>query len=230
MPNGWDTFYVKDIQGQYFQVIPTKHSFTNAGRVTNGIAGCSIGVSDIAAAMKLYSNVLGYDKVVYDTSEVFADWSKLSGGEGKFRRVLLTQSNPSGGGFTKLSGETYIELVQDLSERKPLKIYEGRLWGDIGFVHLGFDVRGMKELGKELDKVGFGFTCDTKNVLSMGDATKVHCTYIEDPDGTLIELIEVYKIPIIEKLGINLNVEKRHPSKPLPSIMLKALKFSRIKE
>ena len=150
MPNGWDTFYVKDIQGQYFQVIPTKHSFTNAGRVTNGIAGCSIGVSDIAAAMKLYANVLGYDKVVYDTSEVFADWSKLPGGEGKFRRVLLTQSNPSGGGFTKLSGETYIELVQDLSERKPIKIYEGRLWGDIGFVHLGFDVRGMKELGRRV--------------------------------------------------------------------------------
>ena len=230
MPNGWDTFYVKDIQGQYFQVIPTKHSFTNAGRVTNGIAGCSIGVSDIAAAMKLYSSVLGYDKVVYDTSEVFADWSKLPGGEGKFRRVLLTQAKPSGGGFSKLSGETYIELVQDLSERKPIKIYEGRLWGDIGFVHLGFDVRGMKNLGEELDKVGFGFTCDTKNVLSMGDATKVHCTYIEDPDGTLIELIEVYKIPIIEKLGINLNVGKRHPSKPLPNIMLKALKFSRIKE
>jgi hypothetical protein len=88
----------------------------------------------------------------------------------------------------------------------------------------------MKDLGEELDKVGFGFTCDTKNVLSMGDATKVHCTYIEDPDGTLIELIEVYKIPIIEKLGINLNVGKRHPSKPLPDIMLKALKFSRIKE
>ena len=109
-------------------------------------------------------NILGYDKVVYDSSEVFNDWSKLPGGEGKFRRVLLTQGNPSGGGFTKLSGDTYIELVQDLSERKPLKIYDGRLWGDIGFVHLGFDVRGMKELGEELDKVGFGFTCDTKNV------------------------------------------------------------------
>ena len=64
----------------------------------------------------------------------------------------------------------------------------------------------------------------------MGESTKVHCTYIEDPDGTLIELIEVYKIPIIEKLGINLNVEKRPASKPLPDIMLKAMRFSRIKD
>lgn len=229
-PNGWDTFYVKDIQGQYFQVIPTKHQFVNNGRVTNGIAGCSIGVSDIDAAKKLYSDILGYDKVVFDSSDVFADWSNLPGGTGKYRRVLLTQANPSGGGFSKLSGETYIELVQDLTERKPNKIYEGRLWGDVGFVHLGFDVRGMKDLGEILDKSGFGFTCDTKDILSMGDSTKVHCTYIEDPDGTLIELIEVYKIPIIEKLGINLNVEKRPASKPLPDIMLKALKFSRVKD
>ena len=32
----------------------------------------------------------------------------------------------------------------------------------------------------------------------MGESTKVHCTYCEDPDGTLMEMIEVYKIPIIE--------------------------------
>jgi hypothetical protein len=60
--------------------------------------------------------------------------------------------------------------------------------------------------------------------------TKVHCTYIDDPDGTLIELIEVYKVPIVEKWGIFLNVEKRDPLKPLPNFMLNALRFSRIKD
>ena len=64
----------------------------------------------------------------------------------------------------------------------------------------------------------------------MGSSTKVHCTYIEDPDGTLIELIEVFKIPIIEKLGVFLNVEKRDPMKPLPNFLLKAMRFSRIKD
>ncbi len=229
-PNGWDTFYVRDIQGLVFQVIPTTHSYAKGNHITNGIAGCSVGVSSIEASMKLYSDILGYDKVVYDKSDTFSDWSGIRGGNGRYRRVLLTQSNPSGGGFSKLSGESYIELVQDLSDRAPNKIYEDRLWGDIGFVHLGFDVRGMKDLGEKLDAAGFGFTCDTKNVLSMGDSTKVHCTYIEDPDGTLIELIEVYKIPIIEKWGINLNVEKRAPSQPLPDLMLKALKFMRVKD
>ncbi|MCB9197874.1 MAG: VOC family protein [Flavobacteriales bacterium] len=229
-PNGWSTFYCYDLDGNIWQVIPGGEWYTKNNYITGGTVGCSIGVSDIEKAMTLYAEIMGYDKVIYDLSEEFKDWKFIPGGEGKFRRVLLTQSNPSGGGFTKLSGQTYIELVQDLSERKPVKIYEGRKWGDVGFVHLGFDVRGMAELGKKLDEKGFGFTCDTKDVLSMGENTKVHCTYIEDPDGTLIELIEVYKIPIIEKLGIHLNVEKRPANKPLPDLMLKAMKFARIKD
>jgi len=230
MPNGWDTFYVYDLDGNLFQVVPASDWYTDYDHVTGGVAGCSIGVSDIEKAKTLYADVLGYDEVVYDETDVFKDWKFVPGGELTYRRVLLSQSKPSGGGFTKLSGKSYIELVQDVSGRAVTKIYEGRLWGDVGFVHLGFDVREMAELGIELEKKGFGFTCDTKNALSMGEATKVHCTYIEDPDGTLIELIEVHKIPIIEKLGINLNVAKRPANKPLPDMMLKALKFSRIKD
>ena len=232
MPNGWETFYCYDLDDNLWQIVPGNPDEwqTNYKRNTGGTIGCSIGVTDIDKSKTLYSDILGYDEVVYDQTTVFADWKFVSGGEQKYRRVLLKQSKPSGGGFTKLSGTSYIELVQDVTERTPKKIYEGRLWGDIGFVHLGFDVRGMNDLGKSLENKGFGFTCDTKNVLSMGDNTKVHCTYIEDPDGTLIELIEVYKIPIIERFNINLNVEKRPANKPLPDIMLKALRFARIKD
>ena len=180
-------------------------------------------------AIEFYA-LLGYDEVQHEAEGSFADWKSLPGGEGKFRRVLLSQKNQSMGGFSALIGKTYIELVQDLSDRKAVKIFADRYWGDIGFAHLGFDVRNMAAIGEELDKAGYGFTCDTKDVLSMGESTKVHCTYTEDPDGTLIELIEVYKIPIIEKLGIYLNVEKRPFSKPHPSLMLKALKFIRVKD
>ena len=60
--------------------------------------------------------------------------------------------------------------------------------------------------------------------------TRVHCTYVEDPDGTLIELIEVYKIPIIEKWGIFINIEKRSPYKPLPKMMFRLARFTRIKD
>ena len=229
MPNGWETFYLKDPNGLIFQIIPDSDTYTNSKHVTGGTAGCSIGVSDIDKALAFYG-ALGYDLILYDRDDEFQDWNALPGGKSQFRRVLLKQSRPSGGGFSKLTGNTYIELVKDLSNRRAIKIYENRIWGDTGFIHLGFDIRNMKALGQRLEQMGHGFTCDTKNVLSMGDSTKVHCTYTEDPDGTLIELIEVYKMPIIEKFGIYLNVEKRAPSQPLPDMMLKALRFMRVKD
>ena len=228
-PYGYDTFYVKDLDDLIWQIIPANDFYTNYDHITGGTVGCSIGVSDMEKSLNFYS-LLGYNKVVKDSTSVFSDWADLPGGNTAYRRVLLTQKSPSGGGFSKLAGSSYIELVEDTSKRKPQKIYENRLWGDTGFVHLGFDVRNMKALGDELSAHGFGFTCDTKDVLSMGESTKVHCTYCEDPDGTLIEMIEVYKIPIIEKWGLYLNVEKRSPSQPLPDWMLKALKFTRIKD
>ncbi len=230
LPYGGDTFYVKDPNGLIFQVVPGKNWYMKPKHVTGGTVGATIGVTDIARSLELYAGILGYDKIIFDETGTFADWQEvLPGGRKQFRRVVLTQSDKPGGGFAKVTGDTYIELVQAL-DYTPKQIYKDRMWGDIGFVHLGFDVRGMKELGKMLAAKGFGFTCDTNDTLDMGGTTRVHCTYIEDPDGTLIEMIEVYKIPIIEKLGIFLNLENRDPLKPLPDFMLKALRFTRIKD
>lgn len=227
---GKDTFFVKDPNGLYFQIIEGERWYMKPTHATGGPIGCTIGVSDIDASLKLYADILGYDEVIFDETGTFDDFAgTIAGGDKTFRRVILTQSHPPGGGFAKVTADTYIELVQAINF-KPRKIYEGRMWGDTGFVHLGFDVRGMKEIGEDLEKEGFGFTCDTNDTLDMGGTTRVHCTYIEDPDGTLIEMIEVYKIPILKKWGIFLDVKKRDPLKPLPDIMLKAMRFGRIKD
>jgi catechol 2,3-dioxygenase-like lactoylglutathione lyase family enzyme len=228
-PLGRLTFFLRDFDKNLFQILESDSSFINNGHPSGGILGGTIGVSNMAKSFKLYKDILGYDEVLYDKEGVFEDWAHLNGGEQKYRRVLLTQSNQGTGGFAQMMGRTYIELVVAL-ERKGRFIFEDRIWADTGIAHLGFDVRGMKELGGELDKVGFGFRCDTADALSMGDHTSVHCTYIDDPDGCWIELIEVHKIPILEKLGVFLNVQKRAPSKPLPKWMLYALKFNRIKD
>lgn len=230
LPYGGDTFFVADPNGLIFQIVPGKSWYTKISHVTGGPVGCTIGVTDIEASLKLYADILGYDKIVFDETGMFDDWQGIVPGAAKtFRRVLLTQSDQPGGGFAKVTADTYIELVQAIGYQ-PKKIYENRMWGDIGFVHLGLDVRGMKAIGEVLKEKGFGFTCDTNDTLDMGGTTRVHCTYIEDPDSTLIEMIEVYKIPIIEKLGVFLNIEKRDPMKPLPDYMLKALRFSKIKD
>lgn len=229
-PEGEKTFYLKDPNNLLWQLIESKEWYSKKGKsVTGGVVGSSIGVSDMERSITFYA-ALGYDKVLRDQTAKFSDWQNLPGGNRTYRRVKLVQSRPSGGGFTKLSGETYIELVKDMSDRTPFKIFEDRKWADIGFVHLGWDVRNMKAIEEDLTSKGYPFTCDSKEILNMGETTKVHCTYLEDPDGTLIELIEVYKIAIAEKLGIFLNVEKRDPKKAFPDFLLKAMRFNRVKD
>jgi hypothetical protein len=93
---------------------------------------------------------------------------------------------------------------------------------------------GMDELKEYCTSNGFPFVVDSKqshqgNSFDMGDAAG-HFAYIEDPDGVLIEFVETHKLPILKKLGLNLDLRKRNSYKPLPSWMLKALKFSKVKK
>lgn len=227
-PNGNSHFFIKDPYDNIFQLIEANTWFTNKKKLTGGSSGCIIGVSNIENARKVYTGILGYDEVVYDKEEVFDDFAGLQGGNHKVRRVLLKHSKPRKGGLSKLFGVTTIELVS-VKDRKPVKIYKDRLWGDIGFIHLCFDIFGMEYLREECKTKGFPFTVDSSDSFDMGEAAG-HFSYIEDPDGTLIEFVETHKIPIIKKMGWYLNLRKRNPEKPLPDWMLKMLALTGVKD
>lgn len=232
MPNGDDHFYCKDLYGNIFEVVPSNDWFKKDKHLMGGPYGMTIGVSDIEKAMTLYADVLGYDKVVYDKTGEFEDLKALKGGGGQFRRVLLQHSNPRQGAFSKMLGASELELVVALN-RTPKKIFENRLWGDLGFIHLCFDIVGMDELRTLCASKGFPFTVDSSQALGtgfdMGEAAG-HFSYIEDPDGTLIEFVETHKVPILKKIGWYLDLRKRNPTKALPNWMLRTMAFSRVKD
>jgi catechol 2,3-dioxygenase-like lactoylglutathione lyase family enzyme len=192
-----------------------------------------IGSTDPEKALEVYRGILGYDKVVYDKEGVFEDLKGLPSGEGKYRRVLVQHSKPIKGPFSRLFGPSEIELVQAL-DRKPEPIFRDRIWGDLGFIHLCFDVLGMKALKEECAEKGFPFTVDsdvhpTGKPFDMGEAAG-HFAYIEDPDGTLIEFVETHKIPISKKLGWYLNLwNRRDITRPLPDNLLKMIRFMKVK-
>ncbi len=146
----------------------------------------------------------------------------------------LAHSKPRRGAFSRMLGDAQIELVQT-TDRTPNKIYEGRFWGDPGFIHLCFDIRKMDELEKECNQKGFPFTVNSnvkhnqKGSFDMGEAAG-HFTYIEDPDGTLIEFVETHRVPIAKKYGISLNLDKRDDEKPLPNWMVKMLGLKKVKK
>ena len=226
-PGGHMTFFVRDSWGNLFQIVHSDSWFKSRGHPTGGVAGALIGVSDIDATFPLYRDLLGYNRIEFDETGVFPDWSSLNGGGGEFRRVLLSSREKQAGPFGALLGSSSIELVQTL-DRKPKRIFADRFWGDAGFIHLCFDIQGMDALGSELNSRGFGFTVDSHTSFDMGDAAG-RFTYIEDPDGTLIEFVETYRIPIIKKLGWFIDLTKRRREEALPSYVIKALALNRVK-
>ena len=144
-----------------------------------------------------------------------------------YRRVILTQSAQGTGPFTPLLGKSQLELLQCIDEPGK-KIFENRFWGDLGFIHLCFDVRGMDDLKAQGAALGYPFTVDSADSFDMGKAAG-RFTYVEDPDGTLIEFVETHRLPIVEKWGWFIDLRKRNQNKSLPKWLLNCFRFNRIK-
>jgi catechol 2,3-dioxygenase-like lactoylglutathione lyase family enzyme len=231
-PEGKKSFFIKDRYSNIFQMVEAKDWFLNENKISGGSYGAIIGVSDIEKAKAIYSDILGYDVVVYDSKGIFPDLAYLPGGKNEFRRVLLKRSEPASGPFSKVFGQSEMELISSVG--KPgKKVFDGRFWGDLGFIHLCFDIRGFDDLKEYCNSKGFPFTVNSKkshegNSFDMGEAAG-HFSYIEDPDGTLIEFVETQKVPILKKFGWYLDMKKRNPYKSLPDWILKTLRFSRVK-
>lgn len=229
-PRGIPTFYIHDPEGNCFQVVEDNYIFIDRNRFSGGVVGAMVGVTDIERSRKVYSDILGYDAVVYDKTGVFSDWQGLRGGSQTYRRMLLTRSRPFQGPFSELYGNSTIELVQAL-DRTPRKIFEGRFWGDPGFIQICFDVINMRELEAKCNELGFKFTVDSCPGNAKFDMGKAggHFTYIEDPDGNLIEFVETHFIPLNSALNIKLDFLKRDRTKAFPKFFFQLLKLNRVK-
>ncbi len=223
LPNKEESFWIQDPDGNLFQMVEGNSWFTSKKCDTGGVCGAMIGVSDIDKILNLYTDVLGFAMTIYDESGTFTDLND----DQNYRRVLLRKPQRDEGAFSRLFGHIDIELVQ-VSGREPKKIYRDRYWGDPGFIHICFDVTDMDRLKGTCEKYGFNFTVDSSSTFDMGEAAG-RFSYIEDPDGTLIEFVHAHKLPIMKKWGWYINLKKRVHQKPLPDWMLKTMALNRVK-
>ncbi len=222
--------WIKDSYGNQLQVVQDDSWFRPNGSLTGGVLGVVIGVSDIDKALNLYQNVLQISELVYDKTGVFEDLKELGAEKKQFRRVLLRKAMSKTGAFSRLLGNVEIELIQAI-KGSPKTIFEGRSWGDLGFIHLCFDTHDMDTLKQKCKENGFPFTVDSKDggeTFDMGEAGG-RFTYLEDPDGTLIEFVETHRVPILKKIGWYLNLKKRKTQKPLPDWMVSTMGWGKVK-
>lgn len=227
-PRGTEHLFVRDPAGLWFDLVPSRHRFKKSGTgPIGGLAGALIGVSEIERSLEFYRDVLGFDRVVYDRIGTFPDFAVLPEGKRSMRRVLLERSAPATGPFGELLGPPTIELVQSLEGRKR-RIFEDRYWGDLGFIHLCFDICGTEQLKRRCEEGGFFFTVDSDGTFDMGEAAG-RFAYVEDPDGTLIEFVETHRIPVLKKIGWYLNLKKR-ANRRLPGPLIRLLGLAKVRD
>ena len=78
-PSGKMSFFIKDPYGNIFQMVEATDWFLNEKKNTGGAYGALIGVSDIEKSKVVYSDILGYDEIIYDKTGIFSDLANLPG-------------------------------------------------------------------------------------------------------------------------------------------------------
>ncbi|MFT4787123.1 MAG: catechol 2,3-dioxygenase-like lactoylglutathione lyase family enzyme [Cyclobacteriaceae bacterium] len=233
-PRGKRHFYVSDPYGNIFDIIEDDSPwFKDEEKRTGGTYGATVGATNLEKSIAFYRDILGYSLVAYEGEGIYEDIEGLPMHKDSYKRAILVDNGKREGAFHRMFGASEIEIFE-VQGAKPNNIFEGRFWGDLGFIHLCYDVSGMDNLRELCKEKGHPFTIDSSAAqegqsFDMGEAAG-YFSYIEDPDGALIEFVETHKVPILKKLGIYLNLKKRDPKKALPNFVVKALGLNRFKD
>jgi catechol 2,3-dioxygenase-like lactoylglutathione lyase family enzyme len=225
-PVGKLHFFLYDPYGNIFDIVEDDYWFMNGPTLTGGIGGVTIAVSDMERGKAFYKNVLALNETYSNNESPVNDWKGLPvTGTGYARTILNSHRGAQAGAFGKLLGQYEVELIQAVPP-VPGHLFENRYWGDQGYIHLCFDIKGYDEHIRICSGAGYPLTIDS-GAFNMGDAAG-RFSYNEDPDGTLLEWVETYKVPILKKIGWFLKLQHKPPKKHLPNWMVKALRFSAV--
>jgi catechol 2,3-dioxygenase-like lactoylglutathione lyase family enzyme len=202
---GWKTAVFTDPFGITGTMVEYPGSFVGYGKKNSKIGGIdyiAIGVSDIDRSVDFYKNMLGYDVEIYRDDKndkgiyegECPEWDSLFGKGRKIKRALLARSEKPQGHFRHFLKGGMIELVE-VGGNTGSYNYEGRHWGDIGFMELCFDVSDLKTAIDSLVSRGAELAVPIYTQ-DMGQKTEASFAYIRDPDGALLEFAEIKSLPV----------------------------------
>jgi catechol 2,3-dioxygenase-like lactoylglutathione lyase family enzyme len=156
-----------------------------------GVFQVGVGVSDVEASKAFYESVLGFDREIYSFDGHNPDLDPVSGGPIHMNTVILERSAPNRGPVSELPSGT-IKLMA-VPDDKGEHIYKGRRWGDIGCMEFCMDVSDLEGAVEDAKHKGVPIYLQPCEV-DMGSGSKGKVAYIRDPDGTIVEFVEICSI------------------------------------
>lgn len=149
----------------------------------SGVDHIGIGVSDMGASRAFYAE-LGFTDQSFDYTGPLPGLTGLTGHDHSEGRVVYLRA-----GKPTVLGRAGIKLVQ-LMDRPPPPMPEGQAWGEPGICEVCVHVNGQADFYADL--VARGHTGLMEPNEADLDPYQTHCglSYVADPDGAKIELIE----------------------------------------
>lgn len=179
--------YLRDPDGLLLQLVEVEGGKRPA---VGGVRHVAIGVTDMQKARAFYRDVLGFSEVLHEFKGQILEMDEVTGGQ-EMEMVVLGH-RPEGQSVMPLLERAILKLVYTPGYKGKV-IYEGRRWGDIGLMEMAFDVtdlagtvNGLISKGAEL------FHPPTR--VDMGSGTIGSFSYIKDPEGNVVEMVEVEKV------------------------------------
>ena len=186
----WRSAFIRDPDGLPVELLETAELRKAGGKPrTGGFSHVAIGVSDMEKAVPFYRDILGYDSMVFDRDEHPEGLEEVTGGV-RHRSVMLKRSRVPRGGLPVEGGMVMLVQARGL-EVKPL--FEGRRWGDVGIMEMALDVERIHQAYAEAVKGGAAEFCEP-TYMDMGSGSVGYFSYVKDPDGNTVELVEVLKL------------------------------------
>jgi catechol 2,3-dioxygenase-like lactoylglutathione lyase family enzyme len=186
----WRYAYLQDPDGLMLQLIedikPGRPQYRKPE--VRGVVHVGVGVSNLERSKMFYESVLGFDKLLYEFQGHVPDMDQLIGSPLPMKLAILERSVPVGrsAGFLPAGAIKLFEVP----EYEGQHIYQGRRWGDIGCMELGMDVSNLEAVIAKMKATGVEIYLPPVEI-DMGSGSKGMIAYIHDPDGTIIELVEV---------------------------------------
>jgi catechol 2,3-dioxygenase-like lactoylglutathione lyase family enzyme len=148
-----------------------------------GLDHIGVGVSDMEASLAFYAQ-LGFLDIAFDYTGELGGLQQVSGHDSTEARVVyLRSNNPT------VLGRSGVKLVQILN-RPQSPIPAGFAYGEPGICEVCLHVKGQTDFYQSL--VDSGHTSLMAPDEQVLEPHQTHCglSYVEDPDGAKIELIE----------------------------------------
>ena len=226
--DGWRQLYFRDPEGNMLSLVEAPEidfAFKRTGSNIGGILFPTVGVSSMERSLAFYRGILDYTRVVYDWQGEDPRLASLPGAGGvPIRRVLLARDREPTSLFRYYLDGGMIELIE-VPKAAGSHLYADRDWGDQGIMELCLDVNAIGATYQNLISRGAEPVIEPEDEdFDMGGGSSALFAYVQDPDGTWIELAEIISFNIF--LGLKFNLRKRGSQRPLSPTLLRLLRFA----